>query len=229
MTRDLSQITLQNIEKDVVYPFFGVEFQFDSNIVRTWTGQGTLVLQDGTEWVGTGQLLSVSSIEETQEMSVKGATLTMSGIPSELLSLALSEPYQGRVCKIYFGTFTLGSLLQEDGAYILLQDGSKINLQDGEAGFNELFSGYMDQMDIEDGPDTATIVMKVENKLVDLERARVARYTSGYQKSIYPDDLGLDFLEGLQDKKLAWGRATPVTGSGISGAFGDFINKAAGV
>ena len=182
MTRDLSQITLQNIEKDVVYPFFAVELQFDSNIVRTWTGQGTLVLQDGTEWVGTGQLLSVSSIEETQEMSVKGATLTMSGIPSELLSLALSEPYQGRVCKIYFG----------------VKD---------EAIFNEIFSGYMDQMDIEDGPDTATITMKVENKLIDLERARVARYTSGYQKSIYPDDLGLDFLEDLQDKKLPWGRA----------------------
>jgi hypothetical protein len=77
-----------------------------------------------------------------------------------------------------------------------------------EAIFNEIFSGYMDQMNIEDGADTATIEMRVENKLIDLERARVARFTSGYQKAIYPGDLGLDFLEDLQDKKLSWGRAS---------------------
>jgi len=206
MTRDLSPITLKNINDDVVRPFFAVELNFDDNIVRTWTGVGTLVLPDGTSWVGTGQLLSISSIEETQEMSVKGATLTMSGIPSELLSLALSEPYQGRVCNIYFGTLSNGSLLKQDGAYILKQDGGKILVETGEEGFNQLFSGYMDQMNISDGPESATIEMRVENKLIDLERARVARYTSGYQKSVYPGDLGLDFVESLQDKDIVWGR-----------------------
>ena len=206
MTRDLSPITLKNINDDVVRPFFAVELNFDDNIVRTWTGVGTLVLPDGTSWIGTGQLLSISSIEETQEMSVKGATLTMSGIPSELLSLALSEPYQGRVCNIYFGTLSVGSLLKQDGAYILKQDGGKILVETGEEGFNQLFSGYMDQMNISDGPESATIEMRVENKLIDLERARVARYTSGYQKSVYPGDLGLDFVESLQDKDIVWGR-----------------------
>jgi hypothetical protein len=209
MTRDLSTNTLDNIEKDVVYPFFAVELKFDSNPVRVWTGQGLLTLEDGSEWVGSGQLLNISSIEETQEMSVRGATLTMSGIPSELLSLALSEPYQGRVCNIYFGTFSeKGNLLQQDGAFILLQDGSRIELQTGETGFNELFSGYMDQMNIEDGAESATIEMRVENKLVDLERARVARFTSGYQKSVYAGDLGLDFIEDLQDKEIVWGRSS---------------------
>ena len=206
MTRDLSPITLKNINDDVVRPFFAVELNFDDNIIRTWTGVGTLVLPDGTSWIGTGQLLSISSIEETQEMSVKGATLTMSGIPSELLSLALSEPYQGRVCNIYFGTLSVGSLLKQDGAYILKQDGGKILVETGEEGFNQLFSGYMDQMNISDGPESATIEMRVENKLIDLERARVARYTSGYQKSVYLGDLGLDFVESLQDKDIVWGR-----------------------
>ena len=87
-----------------------------------------------------------------------------------------------------------------------MQDGSKILVETGEKGFNELFSGYMDQMNIEEGSDTSTIEMSVENKLIDLERARVARYTSGYQKSVYPNDLGLDFIEDLQDKQIPWGR-----------------------
>jgi len=206
MSRDLSTTTIENIEQGVVYPFFATELRFDNNIVRMWTGQGTLILEDGTEWIGLGQLLNISSIEETSEMAVKGASISLSGIPSELLSLALSEPYQGRVAKVYFGTFQQGSVLQESASYILLQNGSRINLESTSTGFNELFSGYMDQMNIEESGDTSTIEMNVENKLIDLERARVARYTSGYQKSIYPNDLGMDFIEDLQDKQLPWGR-----------------------
>ena len=207
MSRDLSSNTIDNISQDVVYPFFAVELRFDGdNVLRLWTGQGTLVLDDGTNWVGTGNLLNISAIEETSELAVKGATLTLSGVPSEVLSLALSEPYQGRVCNIYFGTFSQGSILQESSSYILLQDGSRINLETTDKGFNEIFSGYMDQMNIEESGETSTIQLLVENKLVDLERARVARFTSGYQKSIYAGDLGLDFVEDLQDKKIAWGR-----------------------
>tara|TARA_R110000824_G_scaffold385386_1_gene579622 strand:- start:317 stop:955 length:639 start_codon:yes stop_codon:yes gene_type:complete len=208
MSRSLDPTTVDNINKDVVHPFNAIEFKFDGdNVLRLWTGIGTLTLDDGTEWVGSGTLLSISDIEETSEMSVRGATVSLSGIPSEVISLALSEPYQGRVCNIYFGTFTEeGSLLKEDSDFILLQDGSKILVDIGSKGFNEIFSGYMDQMNIEESADTATIEVTVENKLVDLERARVARYTSGYQKSIYPNDLGLDFVESLQDKQLPWGR-----------------------
>ena len=219
MSRDLDPSTIDAISQDVVRPFFAVELLFEEGtfipigsttttdrILRMWTGQGTLVLDDGTEWIGAGNLLSISDIEETAEMSVRGATITLSGIPSEVLSLALSEPYQGRVCNIYFGTFFSGSLLKETGNYILLQDGSRINLETGEKGFNQLFSGYMDQMNIEDGPETSTIELKVENRLIDLERARVARFTSAYQKSVYSDDKGLEFLEDMQDKPLTWGK-----------------------
>ena len=84
------------------------------------------------EYVGAGQLLNISSIEETQEMAVKGATITLTGIPSNLISLALTQPYQGRVCNIYFGVM-------------------------GEKVFNQVFSGYMDQMNIAEAGDTATI------------------------------------------------------------------------
>jgi len=39
-----------------------------------------------------------------------------------------------------------------------------------------------------------------------LERARVARFTAAYQKAIYPQDLGLDFIDGLHDKQIVWPR-----------------------
>jgi hypothetical protein len=205
MSRDLSLNTIDALDEEVFYPFFAVELLFDDSIVRTWTGVGLLTLADGTEWYGAGELMEISSVEETQEMAAKGATVTMSGIPSELLSLALSEPYQGRVCNIYFGNFLQGNLLEEGGAFILYENGSKIGLESGKTGFNQMFSGYMDQMNIEEGPQTSTIELTVENKLINLERARVARFTSGYQKSKFAGDKGLDFVESMQDKTVSWG------------------------
>ena len=207
MSRDLTTTTKDAIDDSVVHPFFAVELLFDDSPIRMWTGQGPLDI-GGNDYVGVGNILDISAIEETAEMAVKGATITLSGVSSEALSLALSEPYQGRVCNIYFGTFSTGKILQESGSFILLQDGSKIILEATSTGFNQLFAGYMDQMNIADGGDTTTIELMVENRLIDLERARVARFTSGYQKSLYPDDLGLDFVEDLQDKDIVWGRSS---------------------
>lgn len=181
MSRDLTSTISNAIDDDVVYPYFAVELLFDGdNAIRMWTGVGTLDI-GGNDFTGVGTLLNISAIEETAEMAVKGATITLSGVSSEALSLALSEPYQGRVCNIYFGV-------------------------NGELNPSQVFSGYMDQMNISDGAETCDIELTVENRLIDLERARVARFTSGYQKSVYPNDKGLDFVEDLQDKDIVWGR-----------------------
>jgi hypothetical protein len=208
MSRNLSTAISSSLEDGVVYPFFAVELEFDSpNTLRLWTGYGTLVYE-GVSYYGTGELLNISTVEETMEIAAKGATLTLSAVPAEVISLALQEPYQGRVCKIFFGMFSTDTLLQEDSvSYILMQDGAKIGLEAQETGLTEVFTGYMNQMSIEEGPESSSIQLSVENKLVDLERPRVARYTSAYQKDKFAGDLGLDFVESLQDQKLVWGRS----------------------
>lgn len=210
MSRDVTQTTLDLLDDSVIYPFFAIELLFDGDeVLRLWTGQGTLVYQ-GVSWYGTGNLLAIDTIEETSEIAAKGATVTLSGVPSEVLSLALSEPYQGRQAKIYFGTFQpYGGLLQEDAAYILLQDGSKILLEDRKTDLTEIFAGYMDQMNIEESEGGSTVTLTIENKLIDLERPRTARFTSSWQKYIFPNDLGLDFVEDLQDKEIFWGKVAP--------------------
>lgn len=222
MSRTLSAGVSQNIEEDVIYPFFAVELLFDdgtfdavdgntyNRILRLWTGFGDLVY-GGVTYYGTGNLLDVSAVEETVEMAVRGATLTLSGAPSDVVSLALSQPYQGREAKIYFGLFEKGALETQASTdaepyYILKQDGGKIILDSGATTLTEIFTGYMDQMNIEEGPESSTIVLQVENKLIDLERPRIGRFTSEYQKSVYPEDKGFDFVESLQDLKLNWGR-----------------------
>lgn len=205
MSRNLSTGVSYSLEQDVIYPFLAVELQFDgNNVVRLWTGVGTLVFQ-GNSWVGGGELLKISSVEETSEMSAKGATINLSGVPSDILSLALSEPYQGRVGKIYFGLFSAGKLEKESGDYILLQDGTRIELETQETSLTEVFSGYMDTMQIDETPENSSITLNLENKLVTLERPRVARYTHEFQKTIDSTDRGLEYVESIQLKEFVWG------------------------
>jgi len=61
-------------------------------------------------------------------------------------------------------------------------------------------------MNIDEGPETATIAISIESRLIDLERARTLRFTDQSQKSRFPNDRGLEFVEDLQDKQFNWGR-----------------------
>ena len=205
MSRDLSTGVSDALEDDVIYPFTAVELQFDGgNVIRLWTGVGTLVFQ-GNSWTGAGELLDISSIEETAEIAAKGATITLSGVPSSVLSLALSEPYQGRIGKVYLGLFKTAFLLKESTDFILLEGGDKINLESQDTSLTEVFSGFMDRMTIDEQADSSTIGLSLENKLVTLERVRTARYTNEFQKSIDNTDRGLEYVESIQLKDFVWG------------------------
>ena len=205
MSRDLSTGVSDALEQDVIYPFTAVELQFDGgNVVRLWTGVGTLVFE-GQSWVGAGELLKISSVEESSEMAAKGATVNLSGVPSDILSLALSEPYQGRVGKIYLGLFSIGALEKESGDYILLQDGSRIELETQQTSLTEIFSGFMDTMQIDESPENSIISLTIENKLLTLERPRTARYTHEYQKTVDSTDKGLEYVESIQLRDFVWG------------------------
>lgn len=208
MSRDIGTGIATALEATEVQPFFGVQLFLDSESLFFWTGLGDLTVGSVT-YIGTGQFLKVSEMEETAEIAARGATITLSGIPSNLISLALTEPYQGRVCKIMFGAIDANRiyLLQEDGSFVLREDGGRIDITAGEVTpVVELFSGYIDQMNIDEGPETATIAISIESRLIDLERVRTFRFTDQNQKARFPNDRGLEFVEDLQDKQFNWGR-----------------------
>lgn len=181
MSRDLTSTVLNALDDAVVYPFFAVDIDFASGPLYVWSGNGDLTIGPKT-YLGAGQLMNISSVEETTEIEAKGATITMSGIPSTFLALALTEPYQGRECRIYFGMTSTPS------------------------DYVEVFAGELDQMNISEEANTCTIAVTVENVLIRLERPVVRRFTSEDQKSRFPTDRGLEFVTALQDKEIFWGR-----------------------
>ena len=133
-------------------------------------------------YFGVGTLLNISSVEETTEIDAKGVSISMSGIPSSFLSLALTEAYQGRECRIYFGVVN-----------------SPID-------YVEIFSGELDQMTVLEEAETCTISVTAESVLIKLERPVVRRFTDQDQKSRYPNDKGLEFIASLQNREIVWGR-----------------------
>ena len=206
MSRSVSSGFSDAIQRDVVQPFLAVDLAFDSGNVRAWTGLGTLSV-GGVDYVGTATIMSISPIEETIEIAARGAQFVLMGIPSDLLSLALSEPYQGRIAKIYFGMMSVPErLLTEAGAIITTENLLPLDISSGnQSELVEIFSGFMDTMQIADEVETSTITLTAENRLISLERPKNRRYTSEDQKREFSADLGLDFVNDLQDKEIKWG------------------------
>lgn len=180
MTRSTPASLLTALSQPEVHPFYAVEMNFDTAPVRFWTGYGERTINSQT-YLGTGDLLNISGLEEANDLSAKRITLTLSGVPTDLVSLALQEPYQRRACKVYFGTTDTTTPI-------------------------EVFSGLMDVMTIEDGGDASTIQLTVESKLVRLEKASNWRYTNENHQSRHANDTFFSYVSGLQARDIVWGR-----------------------
>lgn len=187
MARNVISTILNKLDDAEVSPFYAVELFFDTDTVRVWTGYGdiTITVANTRTYSGIGDLLSISEVQESQDISAKGINLTLSGIPSNLLTHALNTPYQGRLCNVHFGFIDWSSPANQNGMLI--------------------FTGYMDTMLIEEGAETSTITTSVESRLIDLERPRNRRYTTQNQKQRFSGDLAFDFVESLQNQRLQWG------------------------
>jgi len=187
MTRNTPQALLNLLDDPEVKPFYAVEMDFDTAPVRFWTGYGDRTIA-GETYLGSGNLLSISGLDEVNDLSAKSITLQLSGMPTSLVSLALQEPYQNRDCKVYFGA---------------------TNTTNPQT-FNEIevFSGLMNVMTIEDSGETSVISLTVDSKLIRLEKSSNWRYTEGSQKARYSSDTFFDYVSDLQDKTLVWGRTS---------------------
>lgn len=186
MTRTIASSIITKLSTDTLYPFYAVDLNFDTTPVHAWTGLGNITL-GSTTYTGVHDLMQISEVQETQDIAARGMTISLSGIPSDLIGLAITQPYQGRTCKVYLGFMT------------------SWESPDTSPDTMEVFSGYMDQMIINEGPDTSTIQLSVESRLIDLERPRNRRYTSQNQKIRFANDKAFDFVENLQNQRLTWG------------------------
>lgn len=185
MSRDLTPAVAAALADQDLRPVIFFEGEFPGGFVRVWTGYGTLQW-GGKAWTGAGTLLGLGGIEETGEVVANGTTITLSGVPVDLVQIAIEEAQQGLPGRVWVG---------------LLDDGYNVIADPVQA-----FSGRLDVPNIVDGADTCTVTISYESRLIDLTVPRTWRYTHESQQILHPGDLGFEYVTTIQDKEITWGR-----------------------
>ena len=160
------------------------EAEFDSGTVQLWSGFGELTWGAKT-FLGASDLISIAEVSETTEVRAAGITVTFEGVQASTIAQALSEKPLDRFARVWLAEFDNGVLILDP---VLI------------------FSGRMGAPVLGDTGDTATYQVNIESRLVDLQRPRVRRYTDEDQKIDHPTDVGLQYVESLQDAEIVWGR-----------------------
>jgi len=155
---------------------------------------GTITIDDAEvyateDYVGAGDLLSISEIAESADLTANGASVTLTGLKTSLIQTARDEDYQGRKMTIAIGAMN-------ETADVIATPAI-------------MFTGFMDVMTINDGGQYSTINVTCENKLIAFERSNRRRNTDGDQRIDYPTDEGFSFVTSIQELDLYWGQVTP--------------------
>lgn len=185
MARSLTPAVIDAITAENVLPVIFAKMEFDTGSILVSTADRLLVF-DSEIYQGVAGFGGVGQIEEAAELSANGMNLMLSGIDTNLLSIALGENYQGRPVRVWIGFL-------DRVTYQLIDTPALI------------FKGRMDTMEIKAG-EKADINLICENRLADWDRPRVLRYNNETQKNLFPGDLGLQFAEQAAEKPIYWGR-----------------------
>ena len=178
MSRTVPAAILTALGQKQVEPFYAIEIDLDSGPLRLWTGRGERTIESNV-YTGGGAFIGIEGLEEVADLSAKNITLTLTGIDSSVVAKALTEPYQRRQVRVLWGVRNISDVV-------------------------EVFAGSLNTMPIEDGPETSTIAVTVDSKLVELEKASNRRYTSESHKSRNPGDTFFDFVTKIQDKQVVF-------------------------
>ena len=195
--RDLSTEMQSVATSDLVRPIMLIDMAF-STTLYLWNGIGDLS-HGGNTYTGVGDLLGVSPMGESTDISAKGCTITLSGANASLVTKAKTESYQGNSVSIKLGAIDDNGDIVSDPVIV--------------------FKGFMDVMSITEGGEYSTISVSVENNLILFDKSKVRRYTDNDQRIDHPADEGFSFVANIQKKPMVWGRSSGSTGGGAGGHF----------
>jgi hypothetical protein len=174
-----------------------VSLQFGTQTVYIWSGTGPLTWNSMT-FQGVGSFGKMGEISEDSNVEAKGVKLTLSGIPSSMMSEVLTDVRILRTAKMWLALYNSSSVLIADP---LLS-----------------YQGLIDAPEITDDGQTCSCSISLENCLVDLNRECYRRFTDSDQQqdlsatltrlsmSQSTADTGFTHVAGLQEQITFWGR-----------------------
>ena len=104
MARSLTTAARTALSADHVIYCHLVRLDLDTGALR-FTSAGHNISYDSATWTGAGGLGAIDTISEGLNLEARGIRLSLSGIPTSLVSAALSEPVQGRRLRLWLALF----------------------------------------------------------------------------------------------------------------------------
>ncbi len=182
MARNLSTQMIQAITSNEVVPCILVDLTLTTGVTHIWSGVGS-ISYNGNTYAGVGSLGSIGDVTEGVDVKAEGTSITLSGIDPSLMQDSLNDIQLGAPVTLWFAIF-------ENGAITAAQ---------------VLYTGTVDRPVIPVSPESISITLALENRMLNLQRPSNRRYTSSDQRYLYPDDIGFHWVELLSDMALRWG------------------------
>jgi hypothetical protein len=145
-------------------------------------GPGTGGTSTSKTFIG-GRQTAIDSIKD-QGGEIAGLTFQLSGVPNEVLGIALAEPIQGKAVRVFT------CIMDPDSQAI-------VDVQPA-------WAGTLDQMPISQGVDSSVITVTAEHRGITFARAKGLRYTDGDQQMLFPHDRCLEFLVAQSTHQDVW-------------------------
>jgi hypothetical protein len=197
MPRLMTTAMATALQQPVVRLQLLASLQFADSTAYIWTGLGP-VTWNGMTFTGVGNLADVGTISEDSTVEAKGVTVSLSGIPANMVSEVLNEVRVLGLAQIWLALYdSTGTLIPTPFLS---------------------YQGKMDAPEMNDDGKTCTCSISLENVLVDLNRECYRRYTDEDQqldlaatltRLSLPSttvDTGFTHVAGLQEQITFWGR-----------------------
>lgn len=196
MPRSLSSGVLAAIASNVVSLAIFAEIAFADNTFYVFSGVNSITpagppalststFPYGETFTGLGWLAKLSGVPQTTKVQAQNVTISLSGIPSNLVSEAVAQVRVTGTITIWLGFFnpSTGALINDPV---------------------QIYVGGLDVPSISDGGDTSVISITCENPLLSLNLAPSGLFDDADQQIRFPGDLGLSFVTALANLELFW-------------------------
>lgn len=145
------------------------------------------ITSGGTTWLGAGALGAIEPIGEAAGEG-QARRYTLSGVPSELLAVALAEPVRNKLCV----------------ERLAIIDPSTYELLDAPI----VWQGTLDHMPVTHGTTSCNISVVAEDAAALYQRAKPSRYTDGDQRHLHPGDTCLRYINSQAQHADVWPAAS---------------------
>ena len=165
------------------------KLEFPSGTVYVHNSLGSYTW-GGHDWLGVGDLGSISQVEEGLDVSPYAITLTLSGLDATISGAALTEDYYLHGVTVYLGVLDADDVLIDTPT--------------------QIWAGFMDQMNMTVGADGGDAIQLVaESELSRFNKSLNLMYTNTAQQERSSGDLFFNFLHKIEGAKINWGSRKP--------------------